>query len=148
MAVEAGLQARLVVNIEVFNHVTRISGAEAYRRVEAQSRSPLELVVMLYDGALRFLGDAREASDRSDRRGRATAISKTMAIIAELQSTLNLDAGGAVAQEMDRLYTYVTERLVDASVKRDDTAIDEVRKLLATVRSGWADVAAGAAATT
>ncbi len=103
---------------------------------------------MLYDGSLRFLADAREASARGDRRGRATAISKTMAIIAELQSTLNFDAGGAVAQEMDRLYTYVTERLVDASVKRDDQALDEVRKLLATVRSGWADVAAGAALTT
>jgi len=128
--------------------VTRISGAEAYRRVEAQSRSPLELVVMLYDGALRFLTDALEASARSDRRGRATAISKTMAIVAELQSTLNYEAGGAVAQEMDRLYTYVTERLVEASVKRDDKPIVEVRKLFATVRSGWADVAAGAAATT
>ncbi len=127
--------------------MSRISGAEAYRRVEAQSRSPLELVVMLYDGALRFLGEAREASTRSDRGGRAIALRKAMAIVAELQSTLNLEAGGTVAKEMDRLYTYVTERLVDASVKRDDKAIDEVRKLLTTVRSGWADVAAGAVAT-
>jgi flagellar protein FliS len=106
----------------------------------------MELVLMLYDGALRFLGDAREASIRADRRGRATGISRTMAIIAELQSTLNMDAGGPVAQEMDRLYTYVTERLVEAAVKRDDVAIEEVRKLLATVRAGWAEVTAGAGA--
>jgi flagellar secretion chaperone FliS len=126
--------------------VNRLSGAEAYRRVEAESRSPLELVVMLYDGALRFLGDAREASKRSDRRGRATGISKTMAIVAELQSTLNLEAGGTVAQELDRLYTYITVRLVDASVKRDDAAIDEVRKLMTGVRASWADIANGAGA--
>jgi flagellar protein FliS len=106
----------------------------------------MELVLMLYDGALRFLGQAREGSARADWRARATGISKTMAIVAQLQSTLNLEAGGPVAQEMDRLYTYVTERLVDAAVKRDDKAIEEVRKLLATVRGGWAEAAAGAGA--
>lgn len=98
---------------------------------------------MLYDGALRFLGEAREAGARADWRGRARGISKTLAIVAELQSTLNLQAGGAVAEELDRLYTYATERLVDATVKRDDAAIDEVRKLLDTVRSGWAAAAVG-----
>jgi flagellar protein FliS len=100
----------------------------------------MELVIMLYDGAIRFLGDAREASGRNDRRGRATGISKALAIIAELQSTLNMDAGAEVARELDRLYTYASERLIDANVKRDDAAIDEVRKLLGTVRAGWADV--------
>lgn len=117
----------------------RTSGADAYRRMAADTASPLELVVMLYDGAIRFLGEARDAAARKDRRGRAQGVSKALAIIAELQSTLNMDAGD-VAKELDRLYTYATTRLIDANVKRDDAAIDEVRKLLATVRAGWADV--------
>ncbi len=106
----------------------------------AESASPMELVIMLYDGAIRFLGEAGEASARKDRRGRAQGVAKALAIIAELQSTLNMDGGAEVARELDRLYTYATQRLLDANVKRDDTAIDEVRKLMATVRGGWADV--------
>lgn len=112
----------------------------------AESASPMELVVMLYDGAIRFLGEARDAGGRDDRRARAKGISKALAIIAELQSTLNMDAGAEVARELDRLYTYATERLLDANVKRDDAAIDEVRKLLSTVRAGWADVGLARAA--
>ena len=57
--------------------------AQTYRRVESESRSPLELVVMLYDGALRFVNDAREAHARKDVRARGQAISKTLAIIGE-----------------------------------------------------------------
>ena len=112
----------------------------------AESASPMELVIMLYDGAIRFLGESREASGKGDRRGRAKGISKALAIIAELQSTLNMDEGAEVARELDRLYTYASERLLDASVKRDDSAIDEVRKLLGTVRAGWADVGLARAA--
>ena len=79
-------------------------GAEAYRQTEARSRSPLELVVMLYEGALRFIGEAREADGTQQLARRATAISKTLAIIGELQSTLDVANGGQVAADLDRLY--------------------------------------------
>lgn len=118
-------------------------GAAAYRRIEAESRSPLELVVMLYDGALRFVGDARQAHGRGDIGGRGYAISRCLAIIAELQSTLNVEQGGAIAGELDRLYTYVNGRLLDVTVKRDLAALDEVHALLGTIRDGWAGIAAG-----
>ena len=68
-------------------------GAMAYQKVDAQSRSPLELVVMLYDGAIRFLGEALEADARNDHRIRAAPVSKALAIVGELRSTLNLDEG-------------------------------------------------------
>jgi len=77
--------------------------AQAYRRVESESRSPLELVVMMYDGALRFLGEAADAAERGDLRARAHAISRVMAIISELQNTLDLEKGGAVADQLDDL---------------------------------------------
>lgn len=117
-------------------------GADAYRRLEAQSRSPIELVVMLYDGALRFTQAAREAHARGDRRARAQAIARTMAIVTELQNTLNLDDGGPVGRELDRLYSYVTVRLVDVGMKNDGSALDEVARLLTTVRDGWSSIAA------
>ena len=117
-------------------------GAEAYRRTEAQSRSPVELVLMLYDGALRFVGEARAAVSRNDISARGEAVSRVLAIVGELQNTLDVDTGGDIARELDRLYSYINTRLLDVSLKRDATALDEVQKLLTTLREGWSQVTA------
>jgi flagellar protein FliS len=121
--------------------VSASRAAQAYRRVESESRSPLELVVMLYDGALRFLGEASAAAARGDLRARAAAISRVLAIVAELQNTLDLEKGGAVADQLDDLYTYITSRLIDVALKQDVTAIDEARKLLTPIRDAWSQLA-------
>ena len=123
-------------------------GAEAYRRIEAESRSPMELVLMLYDGALRFVGEAREAMARKDVRARGEAISRTLAIVAELQNTLNVSEGGDIAGELDRLYTYINSRLLAATANHDAAALEEVHKVLMTLREGWAHVATLAPGTT
>ncbi len=116
-------------------------GAEAYRRAEAQSRSPVELVLMLYDGALRFVGEARAAVARNDIASRGTAISRALAIVAELQNTLDVETGGDIARELDRLYSYINVRLLDVTAKRDAAALEEVQKLLTTLRQAWLQVA-------
>ena len=122
-------------------------GALAYRTVDAQSRSPIELVVMLYDGAIRFLGDAREAHERNDHRGRATGVSKAMAIVGELRSTLNVEEGSNLALELDRLYDYMFGRLLEVTTKRDLSGLEEVQRLLITVREGWVQVSAATSGT-
>jgi flagellar protein FliS len=114
--------------------------AQAYRRVEFESRSPLELVVMLYDGALRFLGEASAAAARGDLRTRAQNISRALAIVAELQNTLDLEKGGDIASQLDDLYTYITSRLLDVALKNDATAIDEACKLLTPIRDAWSQI--------
>ena len=117
-------------------------GAMAYQKVDAQSRSPLELVVMLYDGAIRFLGEALEANARKDYRTRATGVSKALAIVSELRNTLNLDEGSSLALELDRLYDYMFGRLLEVSTKKDMSGVEEVQRLLITVREGWIQVSA------
>lgn len=114
-------------------------GADAYRKTEAQSRSPIELVVMLYDGALRFVGQAQAAA--ADKRVRSRALARAMAIITELQNTLNVREGGDVAAELDRLYSFMHGRLIDATMKGDAGALEDVRKVLVTLRDGWSQVA-------
>jgi flagellar secretion chaperone FliS len=120
-------------------------GAEAYRQTEARSRSPLELVVMLYDGALRFVAEAQEADANGNIAVRGTAISRTLAIVGELQSTLNIEAGGDIARELDRLYSYLQGRLLDVTAKKDKGALPEVHKLLSMVRESWVQIANPAA---
>ncbi len=111
--------------------------------MEVQSRSPLELVVMLYDGALRFVDEAKDAAKKNDIRRRSQAVSRALAIVAELQNTLKVEEGGEVGRELDRLYGYVMTRLVDVTVKRDARALEEVQRLLQPLRDAWAQTAAG-----
>jgi flagellar protein FliS len=112
-------------------------GINSYRQTEIQSRTPLELVVMLYDGALRFTADARDAMARGDIRARQHHLSRALAIVSELQSTLDMDSGGDVAAHLDKLYGYVHDRLMDASIKQNLEPLDEARRVLTTLREGW-----------
>ena len=116
-------------------------GADAYRQTEARSRSPLELVVMLYDGAVRFAGEAIEADAARQIARRGQAISKVIAIVGELQSTLNVDSGGQLAADLDKLYGYIQQRLLDVTMKKDAGALKEVQKLLTTLRDAWTQIA-------
>lgn len=115
-------------------------GISSYRQMEVQSRTPLELVVILYDGALRFTAEAREAILRRDVRARAEAISRAMAIVSELQSTLDMEAGGDIAVMLDRLYGFVRDRMLDASFKQDVRPLDEAVTVLRTLREGWSQI--------
>ena len=120
-------------------------GAGAYATVDVQSRSPLELVIMLYDGAIRFVGQAREAHQQGDRRGRAVGVSRAMAIVGELQNTLDVEKGRDIAVELDRLYHYITARLLDVTRTGDAAPLDEILLLLGTLRDGWAQASSAPA---
>lgn len=120
--------------------------ASSYLQTEVQSRTPLELVVMLYDGAIRFLNSARSAIERNDIAARRDSISRALAVLSELQSTLDMEQGGEVAVSLDKLYTYLNGRLIDASFKKDVRPIDEALKVLTTLRGAWGDIAAQAPA--
>lgn len=124
---------------------TLARGAQAYYQTHVQSRSPLELVVMLYDGALRFLDQASEAMGRRDMATKGAALSRALAILAELQSTLNVEQGGEVAAQLDELYTHMTARLIEANLKREQGPIDEVVTLLRPLRDAWVEIASKSA---
>jgi flagellar protein FliS len=119
-----------------------VRAAQAYRQTEVQSRSPLELVVMLYDGALRFMNGAREAIVKNDPVAKRTEISRALEIVSELQSTLNMREGGEVARSLDILYSWVHRRLVEANMHNDPEAIDESRRVLMPLREAWMELAA------
>jgi len=96
---------------------------------------------MLYDGALRFLSEAKAAQAVGDLPRRAHALHRVAAILAECHSTLDLERGGPVAAELDRLYSYMSTRLIDVTVKRDATAIDEIHTLMTPLRNAWSEAA-------
>jgi flagellar protein FliS len=118
--------------------------ANTYYQTHVQSQSPLELVVLLYDGMLRFMRAAAEAIERNDLAAKGTAVSRALAIVGELQSSLNTQQGREVAAGLDGLYTYVTGRLTDANVRNDSTPVHESIRLMTPLRDAWAAVASPA----
>jgi flagellar protein FliS len=116
-------------------------GAQQYLQTQVRSRTPLELVVMLYDGALRAVASAAEAQARGDIRTRRDNVSKALGILAELQASLDRDKGGAIAEQLDDLYRWMTARLIDATVKQDVRPLKEVKNILGVLRDGWQQIA-------
>jgi flagellar protein FliS len=113
-----------------------------YQEVQVNSRSPLALVVMLYDGAIVALEQARAAIGAGDLLAKRDAMSRAFAILGQLQGSLNLEAGGEVAERLDGLYTYLTDRLTAANVTCDPEPVVEAIRLLSVVRDGWTAIAA------
>lgn len=118
-----------------------MQAVNGYKQTQAHASTPLERVVLLYDGAVRYMENARDAIGRRDIPARRDALSRTLAIVAELQSTLDMDRGGDLAVELDRIYHYVMTRLMDAAVNHDARAIDDARRVLDILREAWRTVA-------
>ena len=120
------------------------NAVDSYRRTQVQSSTPLEQVVLLYDGALKFMGEARAAMERRDIAARRVAISRALAIIGELRGTLDMERGGEIAVSLERLYAYAQGRVLDAVMHHDPRGIDEATKVFDTLREAWRTVAASA----
>ena len=116
-------------------------GLSSYRQTQVQSRTPLELVVMLYDGTLKFLHLTRDAIERRDLHARRDASSRALAIISELQSTLNMAEGGEIAQRLDELYGFVNLRILDATKHNAVTPIDDAIRVIENLRGAWVSIA-------
>jgi len=126
--------------------------ARTYRANAILTASPGQLVLMLYDGALKALALAREAFARPEDEPRRIAtineqLLKAQAIINELQSGLNLEAGGEFARTMHRLYDYHNRRLLEANIRKREEPVIEVENLVRELRDAWAQMLAQSADT-
>lgn len=113
----------------------------AYQEVNVAARSPLELVVLLYDGALSAIVGAQQAVEAGDLVAKRKAMSKAFAIIGHLQSTLNMDDGKEVAEQLDRLYVFVTDKLIEFNTQGRAEALSEAHSVLTTLREAWSAIA-------
>ena len=116
-------------------------GSSVYKEISINTASPAKLVVMLYEGAIRFLRQAETHIGNKDFAQKSHSVDRAVAIIQHLQGTLDLDKGGKVAFDLDRLYTYITSRIFEGSAKLDLKAFEEAIQLLTTLLSGWEEIA-------
>ncbi len=115
--------------------------AHAYKSAAVKTATPGQLVLMLFDGALRFLSAALHGFELEGVGQRIEQINnntiKTQKILRELQCSLDLKVGGEFAQRMHALYDYMIDQLVRANLSKDPEPIRVVESLLREIRDAW-----------
>ena len=120
------------------------SSSAAYKQQSILTATPGQLVVMLYDGCLRFLHQSAYAMRDGDIVVAGNRLSRAEAIIDELLTTLDLEQGGEIASRLQGIYVFCNRHLIDARSQRDPEMIEKVSELLGELRESWAQVAATA----
>lgn len=112
-----------------------------YQTVNTQAQvmeaSPHRLIQMLMEGGLTRLAQAKGAMERGQTALKGELIGKTIAIVGGLRDGLDLQQGGEVATNLNRLYEYMVLRLIEANVQNQPEILDEVTALLRNIKAGW-----------
>jgi flagellar protein FliS len=113
----------------------------AYRQQSVMTATPGQLVVMLYDGCLRFLHQGAYAMREGTRLPAHDRIARAEAIIDELLATLDLEQGGEIAARLQGIYVFCRGHLLEARREQDAGKVDTVARLLGELREAFAQVA-------
>ena len=115
--------------------------AQRYQEIAVRTANPLQLVIMLYDAAICSLQEAQDHINCRNIAARSRSVNKCISIITELQTCLDLKAGGEIATSLDRLYDYMKRRIFAANVQQNSQPLIEVGALLENLRSAWREIA-------
>ncbi len=110
-----------------------------YQNNQILNASPEQILIMLYDGAIRFCRQAIHAMDEGNRTVQAEKISRTMAIVCEFANTLDHQVGGEIAADLDALYSFMVRELTRANLKNERVALETVETLLVDLRETWVE---------
>ncbi len=109
----------------------------AYKKTQVETASPEALILMLYDGAIKFMCQAEIAFEEHDIEQISNLLLRIQAIFAELMTALDKEKGGEIAVNLERLYVFFLEKLGDANVKKDPAPMLEIKPLVQNLRNTW-----------
>ena len=104
---------------------------------QVSEADPHRLIQMLMEGALQRIAQARGALQHGNVALKGEQIGKATAIVGGLRDALNVDQGGELAANLDRLYAFMQQRLSEANLKNDAAMLDEVSELLREIKAVW-----------
>jgi flagellar protein FliS len=115
------------------------SGVQKYKQTSVQSASREKILLMLYEGAIRFVKQAMIAIDKKDIADRGMNIGRAFDVIIELNNSLNHEVGGEIAKNLEQLYMFITEQLTKSNATGQKKPLEDVLKVLETLYSGWVE---------
>ena len=111
--------------------------AYTYRQLSVQGASPLELVVMLYDAVITALLRASVAIEAQDIEGRCRHLNRALAVIIQLEGTLNFEQGGEIARDLQAFYAYSRAKIMKANVDRATEILRSLIEHFTALRDAW-----------
>ena len=111
-----------------------------YRKNAVSGATPLQLVVMLYDGALRFMNMAKSAMAGKNLEDQNLNLQRAQKIITELMSCLEMERGGEIAQNLFAIYSYVYNALVQANIEDRPELVDQCIEIMSSLRGSWSQL--------
>ncbi len=114
-----------------------MSSVAKYQKIELTTADPVEMIIKLYDGIIRFNNLSKKAIEEGNIGERNHYINRSIAIISELAGSLNTEEGGEVAYNLARLYEYSINALNTANIKNDTALIDSVTRVIEELKKGW-----------
>ena len=116
------------------------SSAQRYQQAQFATVDRGQLLLMMFDGAQRFLSQAEQRLPADDVTGFLTALGRAQAVIAELLSTLDHQRGGEIAVNLDRLYRFMLDHLIEANVAKSVRHVGQVRRILGIIGDAYREV--------
>ncbi|WP_018249177.1 flagellar export chaperone FliS [Orenia marismortui] len=113
---------------------------QKYKKSQYETASQEQLLIMLYNGAIKFGNQAKKAMEEGKIDLANNKLKRTQAIINELIVTLDMDKGGEIAQNLYSLYEYMNRRLVQSNIRKEPKIVDEVISLLEDLKESWMEV--------
>jgi flagellar protein FliS len=113
------------------------NGIQHYQRARVDTADPKRLVILCYDEMISQLRIARQKCGDGDYEAKSNALLRVQDILCELQCGLDFERGGSIARNLDSLYNYVKKRLIQADIRKDLAAMDEVAGILTELKSAW-----------
>lgn len=111
-----------------------------YQQISVQTSSPVELVVMLYRGAIRFTKAGIDAVERKDIAAAHQAFVRAQDVVSELSNTLDFERGGDISQRLRAIYTYVNQLLVQSNIKKTVEPAEHAISLLQDLLTAWEQI--------
>ena len=111
--------------------------AANYQKIKIETASPEALILMLYDGALRFMAQAEAAFEENNIEKINNFLLRVQAIFTELQCSLDREKGGDIAANLERLYIFFNNQLVEANMKKDVNYLLAIKPMVQNLRDSW-----------
>ncbi len=119
-----------------------MNNANVYRKNEVKTSNRLDVLVMLYEGAVRFMSQARDQMKVRNMAGKGQCLSKALAIINEFKNTLSFEHDRKLATDLERLYTFISDKLQKANMSNDMDALNDAIRITTILRDGWKELQA------
>ncbi|MDY7001010.1 MAG: flagellar export chaperone FliS [Thermodesulfobacteriota bacterium] len=114
-----------------------LKATQAYLQTQVNTTTQGDLLIMLYDGAIKFLGQAKQKMKEKDYAQKGILITKAINVISELDESLNGQKGGELAQNLHKLYFYCNTRLLKANLEMNTDLVNEVLRILTALRGAF-----------